>query len=360
MRKQWWRIRIACALVVVFGISGSVAPGSAVAAPIKRDGHPVFILLQGITSSLDPLSIGLGQTPGFVNVQEAVSQIYPNAEFVSYSYNGPTGKGKIKYAPRVYDCFDTTQRTLPEDIASLDDQIQSIVAREPQSPIYLVGHSLGGVIAYGYLGALEETGIVKPLPHHNIAGVITLDSPIGGVSGNADYQQRSIDYLAAACRTVVVASPALVDLANIFASLPTNGDPQPRGGHASVLAASFPDASTIPNPPTPNELIAQDAASQNIDVLTIGNWNDLLWQPGNCGLDVIQFVATQWVRDLGNNSGVYGRTVTQGDAFNCFLDLTLFDANHLFVLSDAGVMQAIQQFIVGQTPSALPPAHGES
>ena len=117
------------------------------------------------------------------------------------------------------------------------------------------------------------------------------------------------------------------------------------------MSIRFPNA-TIPQPYPSNQQAAEDASANGIKVLTVGNANDLLWRPSECSTSLQDFTSTQWLEDEGSNSGIYAREFTSG-TLNCFLSLAFNRANHFDVLSDAGVMQTIQEFISGTAPTAL-------
>ncbi len=357
-RTQRFRILAAafigvCSLVLATPLAYAKAP------PLTS--NDVFILLPGIESELSKDNIKDDLTPDFESIRAAITNTVPDAQFVTFSYTGPTSKTNPK--PRPYTCVPTIETPISSDVKVLSKQVQAVLASQPNANIYLIGHSLGGVIAYGYMGMLAETQAFDPTVSTHVKGVITLDSPLGGVSSDPAYLGDAETYFETNCSGFNSALPtALLNLTDIFNSYNLGG--QPRGGKASVLAVPFPKKDHVPQQPAPsNQTIAQDAHNNlSINTLTVGNWNDLLWDPAACDLSVKQFIATQWIwsNDQGDSSGMYGRAITSGDTDTCFLDVLFNQANHLNVLSDPSVMQGIQQFITGQTPSALPPADSES
>jgi hypothetical protein len=96
----------------------------------------------------------------------------------------------------------------------------------------------------------------------------------------------------------------------------------------------------------------EDAFSHGTPVLTVGNVNDLLWEPGVCPLGSGDFRTTQWVEDLAtSNVAVYGREFTSGSV-NC-LPTTFID-NHGAALSNADVELGITEFLInGGVPLPL-------
>lgn len=320
--------------------------------------HPkLFILIQGIDSSLSSTNISQQVTPGFDTIKSTIKGEFPNAQFLTYSYAGP--KSKNNATPQPYTCAFTLENPLSTDIQLLDKQIQAALASQPNADIYLVAHSMGGIVAYGYLAALEETtGIVTPLPQANLKGVITLDSPLGGISSNSTYFSNAITFYEANCPGFNSQIPtALLNMSTIFDSTtlstpPDSSAPDPQGAQASILSIPF-SRVTIPQPYPSNQKVAEDAQLKGVSLLSVGNTNDLLWMPSTCFANQQDFTSTQWLEDEGSGSGIYGRDFTSG-SLNCFLGGVLSQANHMDVLTDSNVMQGIQEFInYGATPTSL-------
>lgn len=315
----------------------------------------LFILLQGIDTSLDNGQIKSNTIPLFDKVKTAILASVPDAVFLNYSYKGPVSKKNS--TPRQYDCTNTIENPLSADIQLLGIQIQAALTQDANTDIYLVGHSLGGVVAYGYLAALTETtGIVTPLPSSaHLRGVITLDSPIGGVSSDNTYFSAAVTYFEANCKGFRHKLPtAVLNLSHIFDSTsnstpPDSSEPDPQGAQASILSIPFPNV-TIPTPFPSNQKVAEDAQVKGTSVLTIGNDHDLLWHPSACFPQVQDFISTQWVEDEGDSSQIYARVFTSGD-LSCFIGGLLSKANHFDVLSDSGALGAISTFLPnGATP----------
>jgi pimeloyl-ACP methyl ester carboxylesterase len=314
----------------------------------------IFVLMQGIDSALSSSDIKRQTTPDFDSVKSDIQAVYPAAQFLTYSYAGSTKKG----APMPYTCVTTLTTPLSIDIQMLGTQIQRALVSEPNADVYLVAHSMGGIIAYGYLAALQETtGIVAPLPQSNLKGVITLDSPLGGISNDPTYLGGALTFYEASCAGFNGEVPtAITNMATIFTSTdqstpPDSSAADPQGAQASILSIPF-QGVTIPQPYPSNQKVAEDAEQHGTTVLTVGNNNDLLWLPSQCLAGQQDFTQTQWLEDEGSSSGIYARNFTSG-ILNCFFGLTLSQANHFLVLSDANVMLAIREFIAGAAPASL-------
>ncbi len=266
---------------------------------------------------------------------------------------------QASFTVRKYACTNTIHNPVSADIQLLGVQIQAALMNNANTDIYLVGHSLGGVVAYGYLAALTETtGIVTPLPSGaHLRGVITLDSPLGGISSNGKYFSNALAYFEATCKGFIPQLPtAVLNLSRIFDSTskstpPDSSEPDPQGAQASILSVPFLKVK-IPTPFPSNQQVAEDAQVSGTSVLTIGNDHDLLWKPSVCFPKMQDFSSTQWLEDEGNNSNIYGRAFTSG-GLHCFLDGALNTANHFDVFTDSSVTQGIQDFLPdGGTPTS--------
>lgn len=109
-------------------------------------------------------------TAMFSPLRTALAARNSNITFVQYSYRGTTFNGCAATASP-YRPSDTAQdvedseRMLREMLVALKDACE--VER-----IVIVGHSLGGLIAFLALGGQSETGV---------SDLVTIDSPLGGV-----------------------------------------------------------------------------------------------------------------------------------------------------------------------------------
>jgi len=272
------------------------------------------------------------------------NQGYPNARYLEYSYAplGSTDTGQ----PRPYKCQDTYDYPLASHITELSRQISSAVQNRANTDVYLIGHSMGGIISFGYLASLlEHVGTIVPLPRNGsrLKGIVTLDSPLGGVTSDSNY--RKLVFLRSfscegleAWNTVAVAQmQALFRTATISVAL---------GASASIVQAILNGGYLS------NQRVADDAKQVGIPVLTLGNTNDLLWRPSVCNklfkVNMQDFSSTQWLQDEGANSQVYSRMFTSGFQ-NCALGL-LNLANHSDAFAVFAVKKALVQFVNGSTP----------
>jgi len=374
----------------------------------------LVIFLQGINTSLTSTDINFGAIGvGLGSVGSIVAHTLPNATFLDYSYKGSDDKGN----PVPYDCSFTFTNPIKEDISLLNEQIAKVVGTNQNTDIYLIGHSLGGVVAFGYLALLEEQlktslseGVSLP-KGAQLKAVVTLDSPLGGVRGGryAIFSKFIATRYLVPGKQIIDKYPCLGlvgqhkplttvdDLVRIFQSPfipgggttpPEDAGPDPQGSQASLLAISgvklpFPQVSVppsipvpVPTPPRPltipsNEMLAEDAQTNlGTSFLSIGNTQDFLWNIAPCApfLELVSpflsvlvgtipsFVDTQWLEDEGDNSALYGRSFTPAGEAICDGATLTNGLNHSDVLFDTNALTGLAHFLspVGTTPSPLP------
>jgi pimeloyl-ACP methyl ester carboxylesterase len=270
-----------------------------------------------------------------------------------FSYNGDNGEG----IPIAYDCQDTTadkavgyasSNTLKAYATRLNIQLQHYLAGKPATDVYLVSHSLGGTIAFSYLAYLKslnalDTSITGTTSR--VKGVITLDSPIGGIAGGLAYDKEAFAVFAqsgAPCPSLQkhhITLSTAKQVNDIFQQARP-----PIGGTNSVMSVVFGSSIT-------NQSLAEEAARDGMQILTVGNAHDFLFEPGVCNSSYENYLSSQWLADEGNTSGVYGRTFASGDA-TC-TSLSQLDQNHILVLTDDNAHQAIEQLVDGRPVTTL-------
>ncbi len=311
----------------------------------------LFVLVQGINSKLTTdqaaLRGGDGEAGFFDTVNNVMGIVpslqtngYQNARFVMFSYTGYYSNGK----PMSYTCRDTFINTILSETKNLGKQINAALQGNPNQDVYIIAHSMGGLIAMTYLTALVETqGIVAPLPTGaKLQSIVTLDSPIGGVENTKEYLSDAETVFRILCGDLLSKDKltSLKNMANLFPSA-TNIDAQ--GETASILTQF------LGGPNVSNQKVMEDARKQGVSILTFSNLIDLLWLPKTaCGLTTPDFPSTAWVNDEGGNSGIYHRSITSGSYF-CWIAARNM-ANHLDVLNNTFVEKAIGVFLAGNTP----------
>lgn len=331
----------------------AISPASALTASRSK----LFVLVQGINSSLTAKQAaargGDGTDPNFFKNGHLgtylQTQGFPNARYLEYSY---ALSSTDTAQPKPYSCQDTYNYPLATHIMGLSLQIQSAVQNNPNTDVYLIAHSMGGIIAFGYLASLlEHVGNTVPLPRNGsiLKGVVTLDSPLGDVTNNPDYK-KLIFLRSLPCERLDVLN--MVAVSQMQALFQTATSSTARGATASIVKAIL-NGSNLSN-----QKVANDAKRAKITVLTIGNTNDLLWRPSICNkqlkTNIQDFSSTQWLQDEGTKSQVYSRMVTSGFS-NCLIGLLNY-GNHNDIFNIAAVEQAVAQVVNGSAPSSLLPA----
>src|SRR5207248_1938008 len=136
------------------------------------------------------------------------------------------------------------------------------------------------VVAFSYLAYLKSQGALNgSIPNHpdaKLKGVITLDSPIGGVTNNQNYLGWIVAFYANMGCPAIKKLTVLESVAELMAVFQTASYSHPQGGKASLKGIVFGGKAFT------NQQIADAASQNNIPVLTIGNMHDILWDPSVC------------------------------------------------------------------------------
>lgn len=169
---------------------------------------------------------------------------FPDERLLDFSYTGGHVDDEGRWVPQDYDCLDTDRPT-EEAIDRLDAMLRAYREAHPKAGFVLVGHSLGGYIAFE-LAAREATRPEKV----GLSAVVTIDAPLLGASAD----KRAVLDLVDCDGKTYAAGADLVRLAV---------DPAER--EAQLASA---------------EAIRADA----IRLATVGNAADCLYYPTPCGL----------------------------------------------------------------------------
>lgn len=203
--------------------------------------------MQGLYTSLED-----GQTPvgplgerRFATLRQAFREAgFPDERVLDFSYAGGRVDDVGRWVPRDYDCLDTDRPT-GEAVDRLDAMLRAYREAHPKAGFVLVGHSLGGYIAFE-LAAREATRSDKV----GLSAVVTIDAPLLGASAD---KQAVLDLVDCDGKTYA-ADADLVRLAV---------DPAEREAQLASVRAIRADA---------------------IRLATLGNAGDCLYCPTPCGL----------------------------------------------------------------------------
>ena len=332
------------------------------------------VLLQGWTTKGPSGPIKLGTFPAGVKDPGTFMQPGGLVDSLLATYHLPVDTiQQFSYANAnvfgaSYGPCDTLNH-ISTSVARLNAQLNTYAGSHKDIDVYLVGHSQGGMVALGYLASLAKTGSYATpfpgvFPDVHLAGVVTLDSPLGGVDlaplgiaetavlGNSnplnllgiwtpeDVREQLQIFLKSNCPKLNLAVTA-EDLADIVALGTPGGILRgwPWGGTGSI-----PKLFGMTDP-TDNTSLAKDAVSAGVRVLTVGNLRDLTMSSTGFG-------STQWVAD-GGRSGVYARTINTPETcrlwdWGCY-------SGHGAALTDKSVHDAIWQFMNGKAPGLAVP-----
>ncbi|HET9017441.1 MAG TPA: hypothetical protein VFN57_17700, partial [Thermomicrobiaceae bacterium] len=254
-----------------------------------------------------------------------------------FSYRGAAVDGAGEVRPFPYATADTFSRGVAEGVTRLAEQLALYLAARPGATVYLIGHSLGGVIAYGYLARLAEAGDWTLPEAGRLAAVVTLDAPLGGVFGDAPVQFTLVKaYLALLHRRRLLRP--FDELVGLWR---TAAGREPFGAFARL--ASLVDGGRRPT----NQRVAREAREHGVRLLTVGSRHDRAFAPG---MHVRPFPSVQWLADGGMGSGIYGRVVEHAPDGSRVPHPV---ESHGAVLHDPRVHEAVWHFLLGRDPAPL-------
>ena len=154
---------------------------SSISARCYPPGSRVIIFMQGVYTSLDE-----DGTDGIIWEDHAYDKMkakfveagYDRAQLLDFSYAGGTVDEAGVWHPAPYECA-ITDRPSDVNLAVLETLLRDYRARHPDAHYTVIGHSLGGYLAY--LEGVRES----QRPEEERLGVdvvVTLDAPLNGVS----------------------------------------------------------------------------------------------------------------------------------------------------------------------------------
>lgn len=131
-----------------------------------------FIFLSGLDSFCDGTRYN---QMGFGYLRRQLTRVglsYNDEHFLLYSYLGGRVRGGRWY-PNPYGRLDTG-RPIQFSVMQLEEMIAEFTRYHPRARFILIGHSLGGRIAFDYVSGF------RPGKPGTVKGVITLNSPLAG------------------------------------------------------------------------------------------------------------------------------------------------------------------------------------
>jgi hypothetical protein len=327
----------------------------------NQQGNKLVVIVQGIGSSLSTEDIegnnGYGDTDfGVIESSLKKSQEFSNAQFMVYSYTQVFG---LDGQPATYDCNTTFSQKIALDKSQLAAQITGYTTNHKDTQVYIVAHSLGGVLAFAFLAdsvqnslSLANGGVLK--------GIAILDSPLGGVTNNPTYFNAlwlkihsAFLGIGPGCNFLHIGTESYADLVTLF----KNAQDKTDLGTSTSIYKYILGTTVQPRDFVLNENVATQAANQGARILVVGNTNDILWHPDLCKSSMPNFLSTEYLHEVGeqNNGGaLYVRSFT-GKSFTGMdaCQPKNIAASHSEVLKRTDVAKAILEIFTGKSVDVL-------
>ena len=261
-------------------------------------GTRVVVFIQGIYTTYDAggTQSSLVEDHRFDTLKtEFLARGYKSSALLDFSYAGGTVAADGSWRPAPYDC-DLTDRRPDDNLAPLEEMLAGYRARHPDAHFTLVGHSLGGYLAF-LEGAREAAR--PPSAKLGIDVVVTLDAPLSGVSAD---KKTILDVIP--CDKTYLAG------ADIVAQKVDPATAATRGAQTAQMAA------------------------QGVRLATMGNPWDCFWNTGHC------LPGGGWIDDSGTQflSG-------QASISNSYPIETAPLASHDAILADASAVRDTVAFV---------------
>ncbi len=223
-----------------------LALASLAAAQCHEPNTRVVIFIQGLYTTYDSEGTqGTALEPHRFDTLKAAftARGYADSDLLDFSYGGGAVTDDGAWQPAPYDCA-TTDRQPAANLAPLEQMLRDYRAEHPEVHFTLVGHSLGGYLAF-LAGARDAA---RPDDEKlQITEVVTLDAPLHGASAD---KKTILDFIP--CEKTYLAGGDLV-----AARLDANTS-DVRAYQAAVMA------------------------SEGVRLGTFGNLNDCLWATARC------------------------------------------------------------------------------
>jgi pimeloyl-ACP methyl ester carboxylesterase len=260
-------------------------------------GTRVVILMQGYYTSYDrngtEATIVEGQRFNVLK-NEFVAKGYARTSLLDFSYAGGGVTQDGTWRPNPYSC-EITDRVSDDNLAPLETMLRDYGAHHQNAHFTLVGHSLGGYLAF--VEGTREAGRTKAAKL-GIDAVVTLDAALQGASPD---KKLVLDIVP--CQKTYLAGAEIVQ---------------------QKLDPATPDLRRDQ---------VHTMADQGIRVATYGNELDCFWNPAVC------VPALPWVNDSGT------QVLPDAAESHMYRITSVPLASHDAILADAGVGAAVVGFV---------------
>ncbi len=280
-----------------------------VSQPMRK----AIVLLQGVCTALDHGASTTNTTfTALQNLLKTAAYRYADADFLIYSYKGGTLNAQGQWVHQAYGLSDPIRQNFHSTSwSALHDQLLvPYHRRHPNTTFVLVGHSLGGMVAWE---ELKREMAAPATPSPLVSAVLTIDSPLHGIT-----------------RPEVL----LANLLRLDPQIGSQLDCVMRGQAANVLL----DVHLAPHTATDLVALANHAVQRHIAVTTVGNADDCVWSPNRCGIPLSSIAATQWITGSQAHAIIFTIPLpcTRPEAY-CFV------GTHGAVLTNTNGPQALRQ-----------------
>jgi pimeloyl-ACP methyl ester carboxylesterase len=310
-------IQAAASIAVTATSAGAPPTQPPTPAPPGAPKHNVIVFLGGVCTGLGSgaspvigsqvaegqrLDLSDNQQATFYYLQQALRQRYgyTDGNFLAYSYNGGFVDGGGVWRHRPYLPADPIQNDLDQSVENLHSLLDQYSRAHPNTRFILIGHSLGGLVAFQELNYVASTDYAKGAI--SISTIITVDSPLAGVTQDTLSASKALN-LALPNKVDDCAAGAFYDMQDTAT-----------GQRLLDMNGSGSDTTQT------NEQLVAAARRQGVRVVNFGNTQDCLYAPGVCTypLPLAQGdIDTQWIP----NSTAEARIVV--DSAGC---ITVFHA----------------------------------
>jgi pimeloyl-ACP methyl ester carboxylesterase len=180
---------------IIDASGGGLSPVKSNQIVVAQPTRPVVaILIQGQNSKLDAsvASAGVeGDSPNYYGtfhqpggIEQFLNQHgWKGVPLLEYSYTSGKVSAQGQWQPNSYGCDDTFNTPIAAAAQTLYGMVKDYLSTSvhANTDIYLVGHSEGGLVGFGLLAYLASKGWPTLPNNGRIAGLVTLDSPLGGI-----------------------------------------------------------------------------------------------------------------------------------------------------------------------------------
>ncbi len=290
---------------------------------VAQPQRKAIVLLQGVCTAIGA-GTGTDNTTftALQNLLKTPAYGYADADYLLYSYRGGALDPRGQWVHQPYGLSDPIQQNFHgTSWSALHDALLAPYHRHhPNTTFVLVGHSLGGMVAWEELKRELAAPAGAPLL---LSSVVTVDSPLHGID-----------------RPELL----LANLLRLFPRVGTRLDCALRGQAARVLLAVH----LAPHTSSDLVALANRAVGRGITVTTAGNSDDCVWSPDRCGVPLSGMAATQWVAGSRAHTLIFHlpRPCVRPEAY-CFV------GTHGAALTNSNGPQALRQIAAAigpQTP----------